>query len=80
MVVDKELGLIVVVVVVLLQNLKEGEGIADDSFSFYSLMRDKMKYFIKFKRKEGNKNIGSTEFELSKEQYQELKDVVKNEI
>ena len=39
-----------------------------------------MKYFVEFKRKEGNKKIGSTEFELSKEQYQELKDVVEYQI
>lgn len=39
-----------------------------------------MKYIIEFKRLEGNKKIGSTSFELSKDQYTELKDVVKYEI
>ena len=39
-----------------------------------------MKYIVEFKRLDGNKKIGSTSLELSKEQFEELKDVAKHEI
>ena len=38
------------------------------------------KYIVQFQEFKGKKMVGSTLFELSKEQYVELKDVVKNEI
>jgi len=39
-----------------------------------------MKYEIEFRRFDGKKKIGSTTFELTKEQYIELMDIVKEEI
>ena len=38
------------------------------------------KYGVEFKAFKGRRKIGSSYYELSKGQYDELKDVVKNEI
>ena len=40
-------------------------------------MKNEMKYIVEFKRFEGNKKIGSTSFELSKENFDELKDIAR---